>query len=585
MHRNRTWTLDPPEWRTQRNRVLAIEGGDGSTLSLDFTTGVLDSRLTFSRGSNATFVNSQGYIQYSNTNMLRNSDLAGTSGVSVTNWSSSGNASTIPNTGARTFTVTTSNTSFIVDGGISLSQGLVYTAVVEVSNVTGNPTMINTITATGTPTNEKWYQNGVLVTNNTIVTAGTITYVFTAGSSSIVRIGLGCTGSPVTNQTITITSPRVVPGTNIGAQYFAGTISAGYYGPRFDYDPTALTPRGLLIEGAATNLFCWSESFATSGGSTNWGYNSNTGAVVSTTNPAGGSTAFQFAETANSGPLQQSVTVTNAVHTFSAWFKASTYSGTTTTQVQFGLYTTAFVVGTASIVSGPGSASVAGNIVTLSSLSTTQWTRVQLTTSAALPAGSAAILIYPNTTGSETNASFHIWGAQLEAGSGVSSYIPTGASQGNRAQDLCYIDGANFLSWFGPSSASAGTLYASWNGYAASSGRFATINDNSYTNQIWLGQSESAIYIASSGFVVTFGGVSTNGGKVAMAYALGSGNTARSLNGASVTTATASQLPTSLTRMDIGNSQAGTANVNCWLRAVKYWPYALTNSQLQSLTS
>jgi hypothetical protein len=26
MHRFRSWTLDPPEWRTQRNRVLNIEG-------------------------------------------------------------------------------------------------------------------------------------------------------------------------------------------------------------------------------------------------------------------------------------------------------------------------------------------------------------------------------------------------------------------------------------------------------------------------------------------------------------------------------------------------------------------------------
>ena len=528
-------------------------------MSLDFTTGVLDSRLTFSRGSNATFVNSQGYIQYSNTNMLRNSDLAGTSGVSVTNWSSSGNASTIPNTGARTFTVTTSNTSFIVDGGISLSQGLVYTAVVEVSNVTGNPTMINTITATGTPTNEKWYQNGVLVTNNTIVTAGTITYVFTAGSSSIVRIGLGCTGSPVTNQTITITSPRVVPGTNIGAQYFAGTISAGYYGPRFDYDPTTLTPRGLLIEGSAVNYAPYSN--ALNGPSWNFGGSP-------TITPGGGaiapdgifnSTKFVFPPVTGGNVSRiyyaTGYPATAYPYTVSVWMKSNTAQN--------------YII------------SILGTGNTINTV-TPVWQRFQVTvTSAATLYG----YIYISNESTTVTADISMWGAQLEAGSGASSYIPAGASQGSRAQDLCYIDGANFLSWFGPSSASAGTLYASWNGYAASSGRFATINDNSYTNQIWLGQSESAIYIASSGFVVTFGGVSTNGGKVAMAYALGSGNTARSLNGASVTTATASQLPTSLTRMDIGNSQAGTANVNCWLRAVKYWPYALTNSQLQSLTS
>jgi hypothetical protein len=62
MHRNRTWTLDPPEWRAQRNRVLDVIGGDGSTLSIDFTTGVLDSRFTFTRNSTATYINSSGYV-------------------------------------------------------------------------------------------------------------------------------------------------------------------------------------------------------------------------------------------------------------------------------------------------------------------------------------------------------------------------------------------------------------------------------------------------------------------------------------------------------------------------------------------
>jgi len=36
--------------------------GDGSTLSLDFTTGVLDSRLTFTRSTTATYINSSGYV-------------------------------------------------------------------------------------------------------------------------------------------------------------------------------------------------------------------------------------------------------------------------------------------------------------------------------------------------------------------------------------------------------------------------------------------------------------------------------------------------------------------------------------------
>ena len=36
--------------------------GDTATLNLDFTTGVLDSRLTFTRSTTATYINSSGYI-------------------------------------------------------------------------------------------------------------------------------------------------------------------------------------------------------------------------------------------------------------------------------------------------------------------------------------------------------------------------------------------------------------------------------------------------------------------------------------------------------------------------------------------
>ena len=57
------------------NNMLTMNNlGDGSTLSLDFTTGVLDPRLTFSRASTATFVNSSGYVEWAGANLQRYSE-------------------------------------------------------------------------------------------------------------------------------------------------------------------------------------------------------------------------------------------------------------------------------------------------------------------------------------------------------------------------------------------------------------------------------------------------------------------------------------------------------------------------------
>ena len=45
--------------------------GDGSTLSLDFTTGTLDPLLTFTRSSSGTYLGSDGLVKTAGSNVAR----------------------------------------------------------------------------------------------------------------------------------------------------------------------------------------------------------------------------------------------------------------------------------------------------------------------------------------------------------------------------------------------------------------------------------------------------------------------------------------------------------------------------------
>lgn len=603
-----------PFARSVEEQLLLLNNlGDGSTLSLDFTTGVLDPRLTFTRSTNATFINSQGLVQYADANVFQNSETPSAAGWDGPNVARSLASITNPLGGTSSIQLqVTSPGSASTILAANLAVGFSYTVRVWVRAATSTRVSIGFLVGSFQPSVLSIVSgNGTIQGSGSGSTYHTVTGLTTDWTLlqlviTPVAAGNGAlyiypnTPTQSAGDSVYIWAAQLNIGTT--ANPYNRSVANGYYAPRFDYDPTTLQPRGLLIEGSASNLLNWSESFASSGAASNWAYNGNTGAVVTSSNPAGGTTAFQFAETANSGPLQQSATVTNVVHTFSAWFKASTYNSVTTTQVNFGLFTTGFLAGTASIVSGPGSTAVAGNIVTLSGLSETQWTRVQFTTTAAIPAGAVAILIYPQTTGFEVNRSFYIWGAQLETGSGASSYIPSGASQGSRALDSCVMTGTNFSSWY--QSATAGTVYCEFDNPRSSLGVAQTpapanLGDYSAGNLLsgYLGG-----YPVGQGFAAAVwgnGGTGFQSATVATAVSVALGNkgafafTGQSIVGAfrgfSSATATTTGTVNAKTVLYVGaNGTGGTSTrdfLNSCIQRIKFFPTQYTAAQLQALTT
>jgi hypothetical protein len=216
--------------------------------------------------------------------------------------------------------------------------------------------------------------------------------------------------------------------TRVNSSGFVEIINANL--PRFDYDPSTLAIRGLLIEGQASNLVLRSEEFE----AINWTKTAaGTGiAPVVTANdavsPDGTTDADLIVFNAGSnGAGDQSVlngssfTATAQPYTFSIWLKTSDAS-TKTVQIS---------------ISGAGA-----SIVTVSGT----WARFSTTWSASVGAWAPRIRLGGGTT--SATASLHVWGAQLEAGSSATSYIPTVALAVTRNADVVTITGTNFSDWW-----------------------------------------------------------------------------------------------------------------------------------------
>lgn len=242
MNRTRTSTLDAFGLRDQRNRIYpTMEGSDGSIVSLDFTTGFQDSRLTFQRAAATnsgvvTYVNSAGLIaaattneprldydpitltprglliEGSATNLLTYSQFAYTASNPPTGWTSpfTGGPGTVATSiwgsldGANAWSQTaSSNRPMLSSTAINVTSGTTYTASMYLEAVSGltyaDVFLLNAGSATlGTPI---YRRNGTTVSSGDTAQTGRIEMkVACTGSGTInVRCGPGssanCTGS------------------------------------------------------------------------------------------------------------------------------------------------------------------------------------------------------------------------------------------------------------------------------------------------------------------------------------------------------------------------------------------------------
>jgi hypothetical protein len=362
------------------------------------------------------------------------------------------------------------------------------------------------------------------------------------------------------------------------------TVATAYQAPRFDYNPTTLTARGLLMEGSTTNYVLQSglNPFAsptwTTAGTTpptiTAGYTGNGFAPDNTSRP----TRVQFAVNSGSASriTQQTSYTTNPTtanpYTVSVWMKSNTA----------GTNYTINILGT----DGAGSAPTV----------TPTWQRFTLVNTS----GTSLVgQIYISNNDTSVAADVLIWGAQLEAGSGASSYIPTGTAAVTKAADKLTMSNIALMQW----NQTAGTFLwdmdvqaeTNTSSFPAFAGMYRAgpvrvirfqLNNSSGTNP----RIGSGTWTATPSSIVTDSLYTRPVGtpfKAAVAFANTGQSMTYCINGTVQTTVTGTgtlATPT-LFLMHQDPSAADTEYFPIHLRRLKYWPTNLSSSDLSSITT
>ena len=368
-------------------------------------------------------------------------------------------------------------------------------------------------------------------------------------------------------------------GTFVGSNGLIQTAAVN--AARFDHDPVTLASRGLLIEEGRTNLVLQSETLGTTWTQVNISVSSNV--AVS---PDGNTTADKLVEnTVNGGHgIDQSVTFTAAAHTFSIYAKAVERSWLRMTIASVSNSTWFDVAnGTIGTIGAGITASIqnAGN----------GWWRCSVTVTAT--AGSLQNFIRIATGNNNTTyagdgtSGLLLWGAQLEAGSFATSYIPTTTSALARSADVCSITGAAFSGFY---NATEGTSFVSAIRYTnfANPRSLAITNSTSgnRAEQVRGTNVEEIGYYAGGSFLHSLSlSAATVGVNYRIAHAMAANNFAASMNGASPVVNNSGVMVTA-DRMIIGaNFQGSTAFHNGTIAAMRYYKKRLPNAKLQALTA
>jgi hypothetical protein len=341
----------------------------------------------------------------------------------------------------------------------------------------------------------------------------------------------------------------------------------------------------LLIEESRTNLILRSENFANA----SWVKVGGSISSVANVAPDGSANSELFSEdgtTSTHRTFQSFTGVSGTSYTLSVFLKFAGRDQIFLENRSIG--TNPFVVfniqnGTIGVVSAGLTAAIQAY--------PNGWYRCSITGTATLAGGNYLIGGYSGGAQSYTGLNgpaFYLYGAQVEAGSFATSYIPTTTTSGTRGSDSCIIDGISFASFFNQSE---GTLFVSADEFRRGASypyilRIATsLNPNndrysigSYGNKT--GLLSPLEFLTTSNSVQVYAVTpdsATSNFKASLAYKVDD------MRGALNGTLLAADAPPSA--LVVGATTMSIGSVGMHINAVRYYRKRLPNEQLVELTT
>jgi hypothetical protein len=527
------------------------------------------------------------------------------------------------------------------ENSASFTSGTVYTSSAFFKQGTGNAGRYVQLTYPATRFTQEGYANFDLQLGTVAVVSGDVA-ADTNRAASIENYGNGwyrcrftatCSASGTGNG---FTAVLITASGSTRALPFAGTITDILYGwgaqteasssaspyvatttaavtnsiPRIDYYTSSGTVGcpALLVEPSGTNLAWHSHLWVSANNWVNTAVTVVTG-TSGTIDPFGTNLANAISPTSGSSAhIAQSNSPTTigytsgTIYTQSAFFKQGagvagryvqmTFPGVGNSFTQLGYANFDLQLGTVTVVTGTtADTNRAARIENYGN----GWYRCQLTATANVTStgpGVAALLI--TSSGSTRVSSFagtttdilYGFGAQLEAGSVATSYIPTTTGTVTRNADVINLSGAVS----GCIGQTEGTIYAEVVLSRVNTSPLITISDGSDSNRIQIAFASATSLIAiiriagaTANYTVTIPTIPATGGVYKMALGYKTDDYCFALNGTAYAS-TASRGVPACNKIGLGTSATDGAFLNDRIRAAALYTTRLTNEELELLT-